>query len=411
MRGQAGSSDELVGRWPLLLSCFTGMALGIHSLPIYTAGIFFRPLEAAFGWTRIDLSLAPTLLALSIAVAAPFVGWFLDRWGDHVVIPISISLTLLIYLALSFMSGDVRAYWSLFVLLGIFGSGFTTLTLSRVIALHFAKHRGFVLGLSLTGAGIANVIAAPAITLINEDFGWRVGYRVLALVTLAGLPLVALPLWSARGAGAFAKADAAGPVIPFFDVLRRSIFWLLLTPFAVSILATTGLLVHFVSILTDAGMPLARAALVFSSVGVTTIVVRLAVGWLIDRYFAPYVAGALMLIGAVGYGLFAWFGAEAAQLGAVSVGIVMGAEFDLLGFLTAFYFGVRNFSRVYGLCYTPICVCGAMSPVLYGFIRYHGGYGAALWGAAVALALSAVLLLRLPRNDGEAPAAASEVEA
>src|SRR5207245_817082 len=51
-----------------------------------TAGVFFTPLLDHFGWTRAQLSLLQTTLALSAGLVVPLVGWLLDRLEARVVI-------------------------------------------------------------------------------------------------------------------------------------------------------------------------------------------------------------------------------------------------------------------------------------------------------------------------------------
>lgn len=66
--------------------------------------------------------------------------------------------------------------------------------------------------------------------------------------------------------------------------------------------------------------------------------------------------------------------------------------------MTARYFGMRAFGRIYGLLYAAVLVGGALSPLGYGLIVDNTkSYTAGLYAGAVLLALSAALFLALPR--------------
>src|SRR3989442_3728297 len=51
-----------------------------------TAGVFVIPLVNQFGWSRAQVSLLQTALALSAGLVVPLVGWLLDRLEAWVVI-------------------------------------------------------------------------------------------------------------------------------------------------------------------------------------------------------------------------------------------------------------------------------------------------------------------------------------
>ena len=71
--------------WFVVASLFATLFL-VFGSGYNTAGVFFTPLLAHFGWTRAQLSLLQTTLALSAGLVVPLVGWLLDRLEARVVI-------------------------------------------------------------------------------------------------------------------------------------------------------------------------------------------------------------------------------------------------------------------------------------------------------------------------------------
>src|SRR5438552_7227427 len=57
-----------------------------------TFGVFIKPMEAEFGWTRTSLSLAAALSLLVLGAVAPFAGRMADLWGARAVFTISLAL-------------------------------------------------------------------------------------------------------------------------------------------------------------------------------------------------------------------------------------------------------------------------------------------------------------------------------
>ena len=80
--------------------------------------------------------------------------------------------------------------------------------------------------------------------------------------------------------------------------------------------------------------------------GLSTIAGRLVSGYLLDRFFAPYVAAALFLLPLAGVGILAAGpGGPALILAAIALGFGLGAEVDVIGFMVSRYFGLRSYGR------------------------------------------------------------------
>jgi predicted MFS family arabinose efflux permease len=79
---------------------------------------------------------------------------------------------------------------------------------------------------------------------------------------------------------------------------------------AFAAIGVSGIIVHIVPLLSDAGVPPARASAIAGLLGVGIIVGRALTGILVDRIFAPRVAFAAFAAAAVGCWLLAWGGAD-----------------------------------------------------------------------------------------------------
>ncbi len=85
-----------------------------------------------------------------------------------------------------------------------------------------------------------------------------------------------------------------------------------------------------------------------------------------------------------------------AILAVVLVGLGIGAEMDFMSYLVSRYFGLRAFSRLYGLIYSSLTVGIATGPLVMGYSQQLGGtYDAGLEVLLFASALAIVPLLLL----------------
>jgi MFS family permease len=140
-----------------------------------------------------------------------------------------------------------------------------------------------------------------------------------------------------------------------------------------------------------------------SIIGAAVIGSRLVIGWLSDRVHAPSVAAVVCLIAAGGCVTIALGGAAMAPVAALAFGCAMGAEADLVGFLTARYFGLAVYGRAYARQYAAFMLAAGASPAWIGLLYDQtGGYGMPLAIAALMLLVSAFLFTRLPRYAASA---------
>lgn len=399
-----GAAHELRSHWKLLAGTMLGMAVGVHALPFYTAGLFMGAFGAELGWTRAEISLGPTFLVLGLALASPLLGTLADRFGERYLIIFGLAILTAALLMLSGIGAAIEHYYLLMGLMAFCASGTATPTYSRIVTRHFTAARGTALGIAMTGTALATVVALPLLDRILTAEGWRAGYVAMAIITGVSIPLIVLLL--GRGlTTSNASAAQARSNVRIADVLKDKTFWTLATGMFAVAIAAPGLIVHFIPLLTDQGVPRAEAAGYAGMIGAVLLVARLATGLLVDRLSAPHVAAAIMATSALGFITLAVGGAPFAAVGALAVGVAYGAEGDLIGFMTARYFNSQAFGRIFGLLYAAFLVGTALSPALYGIAFEHfGGYQLPLVAGAVLLLLSAVAFLRLNARDRIEPA-------
>lgn len=399
-RGGRGPAylQELVRHWWVLPPTLIGV--GIAGIPAYTAGLFLKPLEAAFGWSRAMASGGHMAVYIGIALSAPFVGVFLDRFGARRVALFSMLALAAGYSLLALQPGAHAVFLAIFLTLGVLGTGASAITMTRIVSSWFERARGLALGLILTGSGLCSAVVPPVVAHVMEEHGWRWGYGALAILVLAATPLT-LALREGPLLAATPKPEGKDG-----KVLTRPAFWLLSAAAGCMVAASVGLVVHVVPILSGYGYGLEKAAEIAGLMGLMIIAARLATGFLLDHLHPLAVASGLALLGACGYVSVIVLGAPSAPVLALANGLILGAEYDVMSFLVARYFGVRLYARAFGVLTAVTSILAATSPVIIGALfDASGSYTLTLMLCAGVLAAAAPLFWLLGRVvRGQQPA-------
>jgi predicted MFS family arabinose efflux permease len=161
-----------------------------------------------------------------------------------------------------------------------------------------------------------------------------------------------------------------------------------------------GSITNFQPLLIGRGFDAPLAAKIASLIGLSVIIGRLVAGFLIDRFWAPLVTLPMLALPALACFLLAQdqVGVPGAMLSAALIGLAAGAETDLVAFLTARYFGLKNYGRLYGMQYAVFGFASGIAPALFGRVYdVYGTYQPILYAAAVLFVIGALLLLTLGR--------------
>lgn len=393
--------EEFRNNWPALVGCLIGHGVGIHTLPPYTVGLFISPMGAEFGWSRISISIGVTVSTLGLAIGAPIAGALVNRLGERALIVFSILIVVAGYLALSAMGPSIGIYWAILLLTAMFGVGCSPVTLSRILVSVFDKSRGTALGITLIGTGLAGTLPPLILAPVMATYGWRAGYVALAVIVAVAWPII-LGLFVLNRVGKphppAAPTETPAAAIGVGELVQHPVLIRLMIAFFCVAIATGGVVVHFSPMLIDAGFSALQAGRMASLIGISIIVGRLLTGIAIDHVFAPRLAMLLMGASAVGFVLLAVDGPPLIPYAALLVGMSLGAEIDLVIYLTSRYFLPHMYGRAFGVLYSSFLAGVAVSPVIYALLHAPvGNYTLGFVWAAVFLAIGAVLFATLPK--------------
>ncbi len=364
---------------------FTIQAVCIGAMFAY--GVFFKELQAEFGWSRTTISGASSLAFLIMGAVGILAGRLNDRIGPRVLIVTSAGFLGLGYLLMS----RLQSPWQLYLMYGVLaGIGFSThdiITLSTV-ARWFVSRRGVMSGIVKVGTGFGQLLGPMIATLLLSIFGWRnsnliIGTVILAALVAAGQVMRRDPrgmgLLPDGGSGLAGGRAAAAEDQGFSlnEAVRMKQFWIIcITEFAVLCCLLT-VVVHIVPYARDLGLAPAYAAGVLSTIGGVSILGRIVMGAANDRIGGRQ---ALIICLIVLFCSFIWLQLATEVwmlfLFAVIYGFAHGGFFTVVSPMVAELFGTGSHGLLFGIVLFSGTLGGAVGPLMAGrTFDVTGSYG------------------------------------
>jgi MFS family permease len=396
---ELSESDPGYAGWRVVFAACLGVMAGFGSLFVYTFAVFVKPLSGAFGWSREQISLGFAIAAITLGLVSPLLGRWLDRFGPRRIILVCMTVFGCAIASLSLLRPHLWQFYATCFVLGVVGNGAAHLAYSRSISTWFRERLGMALAFVMFGAGMGAMLLPVFAQTVISHSGWRAAYASLGfLALLLGLPLT----WRYVRERVEVRQDSA-PVVhsgmTWQQGLRSYPFWIIVVVLFAGSISMNGAITHMAALLTDRGVTARQAALCASMLGGSSLLGRVIVGWLLDRFFGARVAFVISLVTALGLFLLAHANSfPAGCLAAALIGIGAGGEADITPYLLTRYFGLRAFSTLYGLTWTFYAAAGAIGPVILGrSFDLTGSYSSLLTLLAAASAIVAASLLFLPR--------------
>lgn len=286
------SAQPIYYGWWVVMGALAATAL-FGGLYTWSFGLYFAPVETAFGWTRTEVSLGVSIALLAAGAVSPFVGRLADRQGPRLVVLIGALLGAGGMMLLSTAS----ALWHWYLYSGLMGLAVAMaffIGLQALAANWFEQRRGKALGLLGLGVSLGGFALVPVVRLMIDTLGWEGSLQLSAgLVLVLYLPLVFFvfrngPARQADGSHPDAPVAAAGTLptaegVSLRTAMRTPIFWTLTLGISLYFYAAFGLVVHSVPFFEDEGFSASEAAGFLSAMAGVSILSRIVLAATVDR--------------------------------------------------------------------------------------------------------------------------------
>ena len=376
---------------------FAIVGLALYGLPFY-----YDFMVREFGWSRTQVTSGNALSKLVVGPLFGFLaGWFVDKFGPRRLMLAGIMMGGVALIGLGSMSALWMFYlFYLFNALGYVCAG--PLPNQVLLTRWFDKARGRAMGFAYLGIGLGGALVPLLSVWLVQRFGWHNSLRILGLLII----VLALPLayFVKEAPGEVTTTKTNTPPPPIGWALKSKTFYLLAIGSMCSIGAVGGTNQHLKLFLSlDQNYAQVQAARVASLVLAFSLVGRLLMGWLADRYTKKYVMLLIYMLVAASIPLLFFAGSPGAiYLFAIIFGIGLGGDYMIIPLMAAELFGVKVMGRLMGVILTADGVAEATVPMLVGNLRDQTASYTVGFSVLIALALfGAIAISFLPKPEAK----------
>jgi MFS family permease len=389
--------------WSLPIAAALGYSIAV--LHTYSLGAFIAPLQQEFGWSRAQISMGITIAGIGSAIFGVPVGLLIDRFGPRRIGLIGCVTMAGTIALLGTATGSTTNWVVLWTIISLGTVCVHATVWTSAVASRFEASRGLAFAITLSGASISATVFPILATWLIQAHGWRVAFVAMCGIWFAVVfPVLLLAFRSAKDP--LRDRTAVKPIVPdlpgvsFAEGLRTVAYYKLVTAGGFFAFTAIGITVHFVPILKDAGATPLAAAGIASLIGVFSIIGRIGTGFLIDRLPSHIVGATCFVLPIIAAALLLIDGANPASqsVAAAIFGLTVGAEIDVIAYLTTRQFGLKNFGSLFGGIVTALALGVAFGPLVAGATYDHyGSYSHFLVLTMILMAISSVSLATLRR--------------
>jgi OFA family oxalate/formate antiporter-like MFS transporter len=173
-------SPKIFYGWFIVAACF--IATFTCGEAVWSFGVFFKPMEKEFGWSRALISSGYTGFLFGYAISAMAAGRLADRYSPRPILFLSACLAGLGVSMCSLVQSINHLRF--FLLIGGLGAGGTFSVPTSLVQRWFYKkpQAGLALGLVVAGVGAGALVFTPLVNYLILLSGWRNSYLIVGIL-------------------------------------------------------------------------------------------------------------------------------------------------------------------------------------------------------------------------------------
>lgn len=371
--------------------------LSFATVAIYSMGLFMEPLSREFGWTRAQMSLGLSIVALFTVPLSPFAGALIDRWGSRRLGIPGIILSAVAFAGFSLASGSLKQWYALWVCYAVVAIAIKTTVWTAAVSSVFQSSRGLALAVVLSGAALSQTITPLIAQWLIDGYGWRhafiwMGFGWGGFVLLLLLPFFFDARDHERRLAESTQTATVRPVLTGLTLAEGirspALLRIAAALFIMSVLGV-AITVHKVPILTATGLSRESAAQIAALAGIAGVSGKLLVGWMMDHWQSGWIGGVCLALPALAC-LLLLDGIRTPTLIVVAMtifGFSAGAYLQICTYLTTRHGGLRHFGKIFGIMAGLMALASGTGPILAGLVYDHFGSYTGLLLAGIPMGL------------------------
>lgn len=372
----------------------------IVGIMFYGLPFFYDFWVKDYGWSRATVTSGNAFAKVAVGLLGFFAGWFIDRFGPRRLMLTGILMGGVALVGLS----TVTALWQFYLFYTFNALAYMCagpLPNQVLTARWFNKTRGKAMGFAYLGIGVGGMLVPQIAKWLNIQFGWHQALMLLGIFTV----IISFPMaWIVKEDPEERSIETIKqePSTPLNKIVKGWPFYLLVIGSMCSIGAVAGTnqnLKLFFSI--DLKYSQGQSANIMSLVLFSSIIGRVLMGWLADKFPKKYVMILIYTLVAASIPLLYFASTPGViYLFAFIFGMGLGGDYMIIPLMAAELFGVRIMGRVMGLVLTADGLAEAFSPMLVAKLRDTSGSYANGFAALIILAaIGIIAVAMLPKRD------------
>ena len=313
-----------------------------------------------------------TLATTGSALAMVWAGGLTDHFRVRVLAPIILIMAVLACVAMALNP----VWWGLIPIifaLRFTGQGMTSHMAVVAMSRWFLATRGKALSIATLGFAIGEALLPLVFVALMALYDWRILWGIAALMTIAGIPLVALLLRQERTPQSLAKSNQSFGMLGRHwsrnQTISHFLFWFMVPALLGPPAFNTAFFFHQVHFADIKGMSHMQLVAMYPFYTVVVIAAMVGSGWAIDRFGTPRLMPYWQLPMVLG---FVYFAAADTQ-----IGLLVGLFFFAVstGFMTtipnafwAEFYGTGKLGSIKAMAAAVMVLGSAIGPGVTGVL-------------------------------------------
>ncbi|MDO5417556.1 MAG: MFS transporter [Lachnospiraceae bacterium] len=373
--------------WIIVLSCILLSASSTGLLSYFNA-LFVAPVTESLGVGRASFMVYSTCSTVTTMLLMPFIGGLFKKYSLKLLIIAGAVLGGCAHFCYS-ISNHVYGFYFGGFLAGTAICLYGSIPMTMLLANWFNDKRGFVTGIAFTGSGLVSSLFSPVIANIISRYGWRTGYRVIAISILVTTLLNVFLLIKVKPSdlgqeplggppkGVSKKGEAVG--FSRAQLLKMPVFWIFAFAIFAMGMVTMGTQHQLVAYWTGVGSA-SEAARLYSLVMFTGIFAKIFLGGIFDKFGVKPASAICCSIAALALiSLIFLIDGPVMIIPALLFGMTTAVQVMSSTYLTNKFFGEKEYSSNFGLINTMLFLGVSIGVPFSGFIFDTTGTYKAAW--------------------------------
>ena len=358
----------------------------------YSNSIFIDAYIEDFGWSRSLVSSVYSIATLVAGLIMIFVGRFIDRFGQRVMMVVVGTL----FAIACFWNSAVSTIWMLsigFFAIRLLGQGSMSLIPNTLAAQWFVKKRGFAVSLMALGSFISAMVFPIINTWLIDTWDWRFAWQFWGILLL--VIFVPVALLGVRNKpediglepdGPLKQKEELKPILgsavvkeaeedwTLQEAKKTRAFWAILICVGIPSMINTGITFHILSIFGSNDLSPGIAATVLSLMAMVGIPMSFVSGFITDRVQTNYLLLAIFIIELIRLLMvLVTNNFFMAILFGIIWGTANGLERISLNVIWPNYFGRKYIGSINGVGVTMTVLGSSLGPLPFGvgFDLFH----------------------------------------